>query len=104
MNRLVALLFRTVAIGVCLLLSGCAFIESGSISEASGSGSQVTATCREHGLFHLGAPLNITSEANAELVKQCQSGILTDVQTELSMRDWFLIVQQYTLTASAVCK
>jgi OmpA-OmpF porin, OOP family len=26
------------------------------------------------------------------------------VQTELSIRDWFLIVQYYTVTASAVCK
>ncbi len=104
MNRLVAWLLRTVVIGVCLSLSACAFIQSSSISEASGTGSTVTAEYSDYGVLHLSAPLNLTSEANAALAKQCQSGMLSNVQTELSMRDWFLIVQYYTVTATAVCK
>jgi hypothetical protein len=50
------------------------------------------------------APSDLTSSANAALVKQCQSGMLSNVQTELSVRDWFLIVQYYTVDATAVCK
>jgi hypothetical protein len=30
--------------------------------------------------------------------------MLSNVQTELSMRDWFGIVQYYTVTATAACK
>ncbi len=104
MNRLVAWLFRTAAIGACLLLSSCVLIHSSSISETSGGGSEVTAKHSDYGLLHLSAPLNLTTDANAALAKQCQSGMLSDVQTELSMRDWFLIVQEYTVTATAVCK
>ena len=58
----------------------------------------------DYGILHLSAPGNLTSNANAALASQCQSGMITDVQTELSMRDWFAIVQYYTVTAAAVCK
>ncbi len=57
-----------------------------------------------YGILRLSKPQGLVSAANAELVKQCQSGLITDVQTQLSMRDWFLIVQYYTLEANAVCK
>jgi hypothetical protein len=104
MNKLVVWLFRTSVIGGCLLLSACIFVHSSAISERSGSGSAVNAEYSDYGLLHLTAPLGLTSDANAALVKQCQSGVLSDVQTELSMRDWLLIVQYYTVTAAAVCK
>jgi len=67
-------------------------------------GSPVTVAHSDYGVLHLSEPSSLTSDANVDLAKQCQSGRLTDVQTELSMRDWFLIVQYYTLTATAVCK
>jgi hypothetical protein len=64
----------------------------------------VNAEHSAYGILHLSAPSSLTSDTNAALAKQCQSGMLSDVQTELSMRDWFLIVQNYTVTATAVCK
>jgi hypothetical protein len=104
MNKLVVWLFRTLALGVCLLLSACVLIHSGAISESNGGGAAVKAEYSDYGILHLSAPANLTSSANAALVSQCQSGMISDVQTELSMRDWFAIVQSYTVTAAAVCK
>ena len=97
-------LLSTLVVGACLSLSACVWINSSAISEASGGGSPVTVAHSDYGILHLSEPSSLTSDANADLAKQCQSGRLTDVQTELSMRDWFLIVQYYTLTATAVCK
>jgi hypothetical protein len=104
MNKLVLGFFRTLAVGGCLLLSACVLIHSSAISESTGGGSAVNAEHSDYGILHLTAPVSLTSDANATLAKQCQSGMLSDVQTELSMRDWFLIVQYYTVTATAVCK
>jgi hypothetical protein len=104
MNKLVVWLFRTLAMGVCLLLSACVFVDSSAISESTGSGSAVKAEHSDYGILHLTAPSGLTSDANAVLAKQCQSGMLSNVQTELSMRDWVLIVQYYTVTTTAVCK
>jgi len=64
----------------------------------------VSATDSGYGILRLSKPKGLTSAANADLLKQCQSGLLTDVQTQLSMRDWFLIVQYYTVTTNAICK
>ena len=104
MDKLVVWLFRTFAVGFCLLLSACVFVNSSAISESAGGGSAVNTEYSDYGILHLTAPSNLTSNANATLAKQCQSGIVSDVQTELSTRDWFLIVQYYTVTTSAVCK
>ncbi len=104
MNKLVVRLFRTLAVGGCLLLSACVLVHSSAISESTGSGSAVNAQHSDYGILHLTSPSSLTSDANAALAKQCQSGMLSDVQTELSMRDWFLIVQYYTVSAAAVCK
>jgi len=104
MNKLVAWISRAMSIGVCLLASACVFVNSSAISESAGSGSAVNAGYSDYGILHLTAPSSLTSDANAALAKQCQSGMLSDVQTELSTRDWFLIVQYYTVTVSAVCK
>lgn len=105
MSNLVLWLFRgTLAMGLCLSLSACVLVHSSSISESTGGGSPVNAAFSDYGLVHLTAPANLTADANAALVKQCQSGVLSDVQTELSMRDWLGIVQYYTVTATAACK
>ena len=104
MMKLVTPLLRMLAVGLCLSLSACVLIHSSAISESSGGGSPVGATHSDYGILRLSKPEGLTSAANADLVRQCQSGLLTDVQTELSMRDWFLIVQYYTLTVNAICK
>ena len=106
MRRGVALRFGTLAVGTILSisLSACVFIHSSTIGETTGSGLAVRAEDSDYGILRLTKPEGLTSTANADLLKQCQSGLLTDVQTQLSMRDWFLIVQYYTVNASAVCK
>lgn len=99
-------LFLALAAGVFLSISlpACVFIHSSTIGETTGSGTPVSAIYNGYGILRLSKPQGLVSAANAELVKQCQSGLITDVQTQLSMRDWFLIVQYYTLEANAVCK
>jgi outer membrane protein OmpA-like peptidoglycan-associated protein len=106
MTRGITLLLRTLAVGAFLSssLSACVFIHSSTIGGTSGSGSPVSAVDSGYGILRLSKPQGLTSAANADLLKQCQSGLLTDVQTQLSMRDWFLIVQYYTVAANAVCK
>jgi hypothetical protein len=104
MKTPVVLLARALTVVACLSLSACVLIHSGSISESVGGGTQVKTEYSDYGLLHLTAPANLTSNANAALASQCQSGMLSDVQTELSMRDWFAIVQYYTVTTAAVCK
>ena len=103
MNKLVVSLFRLLALSVCLFLSACVFIHSGAISESTGGGSAMQSEYSDYGILYLTAPANLTSSANAALAAQCQTGMLSDVQTELSMRDW-LIVQYYTVTTAARCK
>jgi len=106
MTRGLASLFRTLAVAAFLSisLSACVFIHSSTIGQTTGSGSPVSAVDSGYGILRLSKPEGLTSAANADLLKQCQSGLLTDVQTQLSMRDWFLIVQYYTVAANAVCK
>jgi len=104
MKKLVVLLVRALLLGVCLSLSACVLIRSGSISESSGGGTPVRAEYSDYGILYLTAPASLTSNANAALASQCQSGMISDVQTELSMRDWLAIVQYYTVTTAAVCK
>jgi outer membrane protein OmpA-like peptidoglycan-associated protein len=106
MRRGIALLFGTLAVGTFLSisLSACVFIHSSTIGESTGRGSAVSAQDSDYGILRLTKPQGLTSAANADLLKQCQSGLLTDVQTQLSMRDWLLIVQYYTVIANAVCK
>jgi outer membrane protein OmpA-like peptidoglycan-associated protein len=106
LTRGIVSLLRTLAVGAFLSisLSACVFIHSSTIGESTGSGSAVAAADSGYGILRLTKPQGLTSAANADLAKQCQSRLLTDVQTQLSMRDWFLIVQYYTVAASAICK
>ena len=98
-------LLRALAVGAFLSisLSACVLIHSSTIGQTTGSGAPVSAVDSDYGILYLSKPHGLTSAANADLVRQCQSGLLTDVQTQLSMRDWFLIVQYYTVAANAVC-
>ena len=87
-----------------LCFSACVMIQSSTIGESTGAGSPVSARESDYGLLRLSKPQGLTSAASADLAKQCPSGLLTDVQTQLSMRDWLLLVQYYTVAADAVCK
>lgn len=105
-TQVIASLLRMLA--VCALLSvslsACVLIHSTTIGQTTGNGSPVSAVDSDYGILHLSKPEGLTSAANADLMKECQSGLLTDVQTQLSMRDWFLVVQYYTVVANAICK
>jgi hypothetical protein len=104
MNKHIAWLFRILGMSLCLSLPACVFLNSSAISESTGSGSPVKTEYSDYGILHLIAPSDLTTSANAALVKQCQSGMLSNVQTELSTRDFFFIIQYYTVDATAVCK
>jgi hypothetical protein len=86
------------------LLPACAAISSSSISQVSGGGSSVSVDHSDYGFLHLWQPETLTTDANSELANKCQSGHITDVQTQLSVREWFGIIQYYTVTATALCK
>jgi outer membrane protein OmpA-like peptidoglycan-associated protein len=97
----VYLLTATVVLSISF--SACIWIRSSTIGETTGSGTPVGASASDYGILGLTQPQGLTSTVSAELARQCASGLLTDVQTQLSMRDWFLIVQYYTIAANAVC-
>lgn len=103
MSRVIVRLLSAFVCSACLSLSACVFIHSGAISESTGGGAPVRSEFSDYGILYLTAPTDITSNANAALTSQCQSGRLSNVQTELSVRDWF-VVQYYTVTTAAVCK
>lgn len=86
-----------------LTLGGCVFLRSASISDSAGKGNTVTAQASDMGYLVLIAPQNLTQTAASQLKNRCQSGKLTDVQTELSVRDFFGIVQMYQVDATGVC-
>jgi len=93
---------------LCLgLLGGCVSLNSSSISEVANasSGQTVKVTVSgDPGILHLVAPKDLTQKANQELLSKCSSGKLTDVQTQLSTRDFLGLVQIYKVRASAVCQ
>jgi hypothetical protein len=97
-------LFETLMVAGCLLLSACIVMNSSSISESTGGRSAVSAEYSDYGILHLTAPVTLTANANTALAAKCQSGLLSDVQTELTTREWFGIVQYYTVTANGNCK
>jgi len=103
MNKFAGCLLRIFVLSFSVLLSACVLIRSSSISESTGTGSKVNAEYSDYGVLHLVAPDTLTSEADAALAKQCQSGLISGVQTELSMRE-FLIVQYYTVDVAGTCK
>lgn len=85
-------------------LSACVMINSSTISESTGGGAPISASRSDYGILRLSKPQGLTSAASTDLARQCPSGLITDVQTQLSLRDWFLIVQYYTVDANAICK
>jgi hypothetical protein len=86
-----------------LMLSGCIFMQSSSISDSAGKGNPVSAQASDLGYVLLVPPGNVTQMAADQLVNQCASGKLTNVQTELTVRNFLSIVQQYQASANGVC-
>jgi hypothetical protein len=88
-----------------LALSGCIMVSSSAISDSSRGpgGNTATASATDWGILRLTAPQGLTGVANQQLVNACQGGKFTDVQTELSMRD-FILAQMYTVSAVAICQ
>lgn len=103
MNKLVRLA-GTIALVASMALSGCVVIESSAISERGATGAAVTATSDGWGWLMLTAPDGLTTAANSKLAASCPSGKFTNPQTELEMRNFFVIAQYYTVTADAVCQ
>jgi hypothetical protein len=101
---------KTIALALAaglFTMTGCVSIESSSISDSPrGTAGTVVHVTEEGdlGVLHLSSPTDLTVKANKDLLAQCQSGRLSNVQTQLSDRDWVGIVQQYKLRASAVCQ
>jgi len=88
---------------MCLALSGCVVIESSAISERSGPGQSVSTSASDYGILALTVPYGLTGTANSQLMAQCQSGKVSNVQTELSMRN-FIVAQLYSVSATGVCQ
>ena len=104
MLRRLAALARWFLLAACLVLSGCIALQSRSISDRSGSGSGQTVSVfsSDYGILRLTEPEGLTETTNSKLVGQCQTGRVTSVVTELSMREW-IIIQWYTVSANAIC-
>jgi outer membrane protein OmpA-like peptidoglycan-associated protein len=87
---------------ISAIFEGCVAIKSSVISERSTGGQAVSASSDDYGFLRLTAPYGLTTKVNSQLVSQCPNGELTNVQTELSMRE-FILVQLYSLSAAALC-
>ena len=102
MGRFRSWLIAAVA-AAALSLSGCIFMRSSSISDSAGKGNPISAQASDMGYLVLIPPGNVTQMAADQLVNQCASGKVTNVQTELTVRDFLSIVQQYESSANGVC-
>lgn len=69
----------------------------------SGKGSPVSAQASDMGYLYLVAPGDVTEAAADKLMAACPSSKITDVQTQLSVRDFLGIVQSYEVNANGVC-
>ena len=73
----------------CVTVSSCVLLRSSTISDRSGNGQSVSARLGDYGIVRLTVPEHLTPDVNSKLVAQCPSGMLTNVRTELSMREFF---------------
>ncbi|HVA79756.1 MAG TPA: hypothetical protein VNF29_02400 [Candidatus Binataceae bacterium] len=91
---------------LALSLCGCVRIMSSSIANSNKmtAGNAVTADATDMGFLELVAPQGLSQTANSNLLAQCPSGKFTDATAELSLRDFFGIVQLYQINASGVCQ
>ena len=103
--NLVSRVLTLAVLAACLALSGCIEVLSSSISESTRTqaGNTATATATDWGILRLSAPQGLTGIANQQLASACSTGKFTDVQTELSVRD-FILAQMYSVNAVAICQ
>jgi hypothetical protein len=95
---------RVAGIALALFgLSGCFYMMSGTISATSAHGTPVSAASSDWGILYLMIPNGLTTTANAQLVGQCPSGRISNVTTQLTVRDFFL-AQMYTVSATGSCQ
>ncbi len=104
--RFLSRLLSVAVLGSCLALSGCIYMASSAISDSNktAAGNTATASAQDWGILHLTAPQGLTGIANQQLVSACPSGKFTNVQTELTVRDFLGIAQQYQISAEAICQ
>ena len=97
---------RVAGIALALFgLSGCFFMMSGTISSNSGSvgtNTPVSASSTDWGILYLMIPNGLTATANTQLVGQCPTGRISNVATQLTVRDFF-VAQMYTVSATGNC-
>ena len=97
-------LIPVLALAAAITLPGCIWINSSSITGKEGpGGTAIAGSASDMGFLHLIAPTNLTGTADSQLVSSCQSGKFDNVQTELSTRDFFGIVQMYMVNTTANC-
>jgi hypothetical protein len=97
---------RVAGIALALFgLSGCFYMMSGTISSNSGSvgtNTPVSASSTDWGILYLMIPNGLTQTANTQLVGQCPTGRISNVATQLTVRDFF-VAQMYTVSATGNC-
>lgn len=102
-------LSRMVIVPIAMLalsLPACVRIMSSSVGDSNKvvAGNSVTAQAADMGFLELVAPAALTQTANANLSAQCPGGKFTNATTELSLRDFFAIVQMYQIDVTAICQ
>jgi hypothetical protein len=90
------------AVAAMLSLAGCFSVVSSSIENRSADGVVIHGYAHDTTILHLTKPLHLTQTADSALLSQCPSNHMTNVQTELQVRDFF-VVQMYTIEATAIC-
>ncbi len=95
---------RAAGLGLAMAgLSGCFFVMSGTVSSTAAKGSTVSAEASDWGILRLSIPEDLTSTVNGQLAGQCPSGKISNVSTELTMREFFL-AEMYTVSATGLCQ
>lgn len=90
-----------------LTAGGCVSVSFSSITgtEQGNKGSVIhVEKTGDLGFFHLNSPDDLTREANKDLLAQCPTGKVSNVQTQLNQRDYFWIVQTYKDRVTALCE
>ncbi|MBT4762217.1 MAG: hypothetical protein HOO06_11005 [Bdellovibrionaceae bacterium] len=94
--------FKLIVLWISLFLSGCASVQSTSVSNiiTSGKSKIIQAYVDGIGILHLTTPELLILP---ELSSQCKGGTVHGIQTKLILRD-LLLIQQYEMHATALCK
>lgn len=95
---------RAAGLGLAMMgLSGCVFVMSGTVSSTAAKGNAVSAEASDWGILHLSVPEDLTTRVNGQLTGACPSGKVSNVATELTLREFFL-AQMYTVSATGLCQ